>query len=115
MLYVCIGIRALKSNGVPALDGGFLQIMMATRGRTKMEKMVLADKVTTSAIRDSSGLSEKTLKTRVRYGKLIVSQDDGENETRVGRLVAFGTVDETIMLARRCLKDQKEGLLGLRS
>lgn len=40
-IFMVIGLRALIVNKVPAKDGGFLQIMMSTRGRTNIEKLVL--------------------------------------------------------------------------
>ncbi|KAH7123927.1 hypothetical protein B0J11DRAFT_325563 [Dendryphion nanum] len=36
-----IGTWALLENGVPAVDGGFLQVMTSTRGRAEMEKRVV--------------------------------------------------------------------------
>jgi hypothetical protein len=51
---ICFGIAqkfasivmwSLRQNGIPAADGGFLQIMMATRGDIEMERRVLKDGV----------------------------------------------------------------------
>jgi len=65
-VYAIIGIRALIINGVPAVDGGFLQIMMATRGRTEMEDIIVA-----KMANGPSGLSEETLNIKVRFGELF--------------------------------------------
>jgi hypothetical protein len=87
LLYVIIGVWALVSNGVPATDGGFLQIMMATRGRTEMERLVLKE-----GIVGTGDLSKELLNMKVRFGELV--HDEG---TSAGfrRAVTFGTITET--------------------
>jgi hypothetical protein len=45
-LFAVIAIWSLRRNGAPAADGGFLQIMIATRGNTEMEKLVLKERLT---------------------------------------------------------------------
>lgn len=37
---VALGLWSMRQNGVPATNG-FLQVMMATRGRSEMERLVL--------------------------------------------------------------------------
>jgi hypothetical protein len=44
--FVAIAIWSLWSNGIPAADGDFLQIMMATRGNTEIERLVLRERLT---------------------------------------------------------------------
>jgi hypothetical protein len=125
------------------VDGGFLQVMVATRGRTGMEGAVLRDFGRGGERRGdgerggdwnrvdgtgSCGLSEETLRMKVRYGELVSVRerdDDGDRDgdgdgdgdgdrdgggekgmrirTResVGGLIAFGTVEETEPLTRR--------------
>jgi hypothetical protein len=98
LLYVVIGIMALITNGVPAKDGGFLQIMMSTRGRTQMEEMVLKEDVVGSGV-----VSKELLDRKVRFGELVeVESEENRNLLKTsGRLMGFGTVDETLPLRRR--------------
>lgn len=42
-VFAALAIRSLNRNGVPAADGSFLQIMMATRGDTEMERLVIKE------------------------------------------------------------------------
>jgi hypothetical protein len=91
-LFVAIAIWSLWHNGNPAADGGFLQIMMATRGNTEMERLVLKEKLL--AI-DTMSNDLKSLK--IRYGELV-----GEGVLGVeGRRLGFGTVEETVSLRKR--------------
>ncbi|CAN9172212.1 unnamed protein product [Alternaria sp. RS040] len=90
--FAAIAIWSLSRNGTPAADGGFLQIMTATRGNAEMERLVLREKLT--AVEDMS-VELKALK--VRYGELV-----GEDVVGVdGRTVGFGTIEETISLRKR--------------
>jgi hypothetical protein len=41
LVIVTLGLLSMWQNGVPATDGGFVQVMMATRRRTEMESFVL--------------------------------------------------------------------------
>ncbi|KAF7674365.1 hypothetical protein GT037_007125 [Alternaria burnsii] len=90
--FAAIAIWSLSRNGTPAADGGFLQIMTATRGNTEMERLVLREKLT--AVEDMS-VELKALK--VRYGEFV-----GEDVVGVdGKTVGFGTIEETISLRKR--------------
>lgn len=90
--FAAIAIWSLSRNGTPAADGGFLQIMTATRGNTEMERLVLREKLT--AVEDMS-VELKALK--LRYGELV-----GEDVVGVdGKTVGFGTIEETISLRKR--------------
>jgi hypothetical protein len=91
-LFAVIAIFSLSRNGTPAADGGFLQIMTATRGNTKMERLVLKERL--MAI-DSVSKELKDLK--IRYGELIGEDSFGVNGMRLG----FGTVEETVSLRKR--------------
>ncbi|KAF2745377.1 hypothetical protein M011DRAFT_479202 [Sporormia fimetaria CBS 119925] len=107
VIYVVIGIRALLLNGVPSTDGGFLQIMVSTRGRTVMEDLVLKHGVV-----GTRNLPKELLEMKVRFGELMEaveeipmgagSAGDGLSPRRLRptRTVTFGTVDETVPLRR---------------
>jgi hypothetical protein len=90
--FAAIATWSLWRNGIPAADGGFLQIMMATRGNTVMERLVLEERLVAV---DSISKELKSLK--IRYGELIA-----EDALRVeGRRLGFGTVEETMSLRKR--------------
>ncbi|KAH5159599.1 hypothetical protein HBH69_060440 [Parastagonospora nodorum] len=92
IIFAAIAIWSLLRNGIPAVDGGFLQIMTATRGNTKMEQLVLREK---SPIIENMSAELKGLK--VRYGELV-----GENASEAeGRIIGFGTIEETVSLRKR--------------
>jgi hypothetical protein len=96
LIYVVVGIRALARNGVPATDGGFLQIMMATRGKTQMEKLVLE-----TGFVGTKDLPKGLLDMRVRLGELVAEINlDGEESGR-RQVLGFGTMEETVALTRR--------------
>jgi hypothetical protein len=77
---------------MPAADGGFMQIMMATRGNTEMERLVLKDSL--AAI---DNMSEELKSLKIRYGELVGEDVLGVNGWRLG----FGTVEETVSLRRK--------------
>jgi hypothetical protein len=81
IVFGMIAVWALHQNGVPAADGGFLQIMMATRGDTEMERLVLKE-----GLKAGGEVSKELGALKVRYGQLI----------EAGRREGFGTVDETV-------------------
>jgi hypothetical protein len=91
-VFAIIAIWSLWQTGTPAADGGFLQIMMATRGNTEMEKLVLQEKRTTI-----DNMSNELRNLKIRYGELI-SRDISEIEER---RLGFGTVEETVSLRKR--------------
>jgi hypothetical protein len=91
-IFAAIAIWSLSRNGTPAADGGFLQIMTATRGNTKMERLVLQEQL---IIIENMSAELKSLE--VRYGELV-SQDVLEPE---GRIIGFGTKEETVSLRKQ--------------
>jgi hypothetical protein len=84
LLIVGLGLGSLFYNGVPASDG-FMQVMMATRGRTEMERLVLQQSLV-----GSKEVSE------VRYGELVM-QDAMEGD----KIWGFGTAEETVWTRKR--------------
>ncbi|KAL5115718.1 hypothetical protein ACEQ8H_006430 [Pleosporales sp. CAS-2024a] len=91
-LCAAVAIWSLSCNGVPANDGGFLQIMMATRGNTDMERLVLRERLTTT-----EKMSPELRNLRVRYGELVFKDEMGVETRRMG----FGTLEETLSLRRK--------------
>jgi hypothetical protein len=92
ILFAAIAIWSLWRNGIPAADGGFLQIMTATRGNTILERLVLKEEFV--AI---DNMSDELKSLKIRYGELV-----GEDVLGVeGRRLGFGTVEETVSLRKR--------------
>ena len=83
--FVAIGIWSLAQNGSPAADGGFLQVMTTTVGRTQMEELAIALQTGDNP----ENITKELLNLRVRYGELI----DGAG-IRTGS-AGFGTEQET--------------------
>jgi hypothetical protein len=90
-----IAIWSLWENGVPVADGGFLQIMIATRGNTEMDRVLLQERL--SAIDD---MSEELKTLKIRYGELVTEEIPGVE----GRHLGFGTAEETLSLRRGKMK-----------
>jgi hypothetical protein len=61
-----IGMYTLSANGIPAADGGFSQIMMATRRDTEMERLMLKEGLMAAYV-----VSKELEQLSVRYGRLI--------------------------------------------
>lgn len=87
---VVLGVSALWQNGVPATEG-FMQIMMATRGPTEMERLVVEHELV-----DAKKASKELKSLRVRYGGLML-----ENGVEGKRVWGFGTAEETVSLRKR--------------
>jgi hypothetical protein len=87
---VALGVWSLQSNGVPATDG-FMQVMMATRGRTEMEKLVLEQEMVYT-----DKASNKLRNLKVRFGELVT-----DNIVKEERAFGFGTAVETVGIKRR--------------
>ncbi|KAF1957857.1 hypothetical protein CC80DRAFT_469878 [Byssothecium circinans] len=99
-IFSIIGLVSLYRNDVGATDGGFLQIMMATRGDTEMERLVVSrganGKGETVATDD---VSKELKELKIRYGELIIG--DAMVGGAAGKRLGFGTVDETLSLRKR--------------
>jgi hypothetical protein len=91
-IFAAIAIWSLSRNGTPAADGGFLQIMMATRGNTEMERLVLRERQMTI-----ENMPPELKSLKIRYGELVGEDVQGVE----GRRVGFGTVEETVSLRNR--------------
>jgi hypothetical protein len=90
LLIVALGLLSLWQNGVPATEG-FMQIMMATRGRTEMERLVLEQEMS-----DSSKATEVLRELKIRYGELVT-----EDAVEGRKMQGFGTAGETVSLRKR--------------
>jgi hypothetical protein len=89
--FLIVGLNALRMNGVPATDGGFLQIITTTTGNTAMNNA--AAKGSMSSIHN---VPQELLDMEVRFARL--------NETSAGgasHVAEFGTIEETLLLERK--------------
>ncbi|KAF3039746.1 hypothetical protein E8E12_006952 [Didymella heteroderae] len=75
---VVLGILALRHNGVSAIDGGFLQVLMTTAtGQTKME-VAAAD----GCLGGHENVPDTLKKLRVRFGELITTDQASKHAKR---------------------------------
>ncbi|KAI4625480.1 hypothetical protein J4E80_002611 [Alternaria sp. BMP 0032] len=91
-VFMAIAIWSLWRNRVPAADGGFLQIMTATVGDTRMGRVVMEGRVAAT-----NDMSDELKSLEIRYGELVNENAVGTKGERFG----FGTVDETVSLRKR--------------
>lgn len=87
LIFVIIGLNALRLNGVPATDGGFLQILMTTTGDTALNRAA-----TEASLRTTDAAPKELLSMKVRFAKLNADIASG---------AGFGTVEETRTLERK--------------
>jgi len=71
---IVIGLLALQQNNTTAIDGGFLQILMTTTGRTKLEEIA-----SEGCLGGQENVPPELEKLKVRFGELIL--DDDRQET----------------------------------
>lgn len=90
IIFVIVGIWSMVQNGTSAADGGFLQIMTSTVGRTEMEDLAVAHQ----AKMDGDNVPKDLLKLKIRYGELIDGEGMGTG------LAGFGTENETNVLRK---------------
>lgn len=85
--FIVLGLWALYQNGVPATDGGFIQLIT-----TSTESRSVQNAAAGGCLGAGENAPPSLKKLRVRYGEVIGSEED-----RKGRLVrraGFGTEDE---------------------
>ncbi|EAT79388.1 hypothetical protein HBH56_100850 [Parastagonospora nodorum] len=90
LLIVGLGLVSLWQNGVPSSDG-FTQVMMATRGRTEIDRLVLEQ-----GLVDINAASKELKGLKVRYGELVM-----EDAVKGEKVWGFGTAEETVSLRKR--------------
>jgi hypothetical protein len=70
---IVIGLLALQQNNTTAIDGGFLQILMTTNGRTKLEEIA-----SEGCLGGQENVPPELEKLKVRFGELILDDDRQE-------------------------------------
>ncbi|KAE8448782.1 hypothetical protein EG329_008784 [Mollisiaceae sp. DMI_Dod_QoI] len=87
---LAIGGACLHSNGVSAIDGGFLQILMTTSNSKALHE-VASD----GALGGQENVPEELKELKVRYGELV----GGEEKLKAVRMRAgFGVEDEVVSI-----------------
>jgi hypothetical protein len=61
-----VGLLALQHNGVTAIDGGFVQLLMTTTGRTRIE-----DAAGAGCMGGEENVPKDLLKMKVRFGEML--------------------------------------------
>jgi hypothetical protein len=89
VIFVTIGVWSIMQNGTSAVDGGFIQVMTSTTGRTKMEGIVRTHHI------NGDNLPQELLDLEIRYGELVDIEGIGTGVT------GFGTIQETKTLTKR--------------
>ncbi|CZR62770.1 uncharacterized protein PAC_12667 [Phialocephala subalpina] len=93
---IILGLYALYTNGVPATDGGFLQLLTTTRGSATLDETAVGgclggDKNVPSALKD----------LKIKYGELTgMPLELGHNKSVRPRRAGFGTEGEVSLLRR---------------
>ena len=88
--FMVLGLLSLGQNGVSAIQGGFLQMLMTTIGSD-----ALRDAAAGSSLGGEENLPQELKKLRIRYGELVGGRD-GSGMRRAG----FGTEDQVVPLRR---------------
>ncbi|KAH7130187.1 hypothetical protein B0J11DRAFT_430405 [Dendryphion nanum] len=90
-IFAIVEVWSMWQNGAPVADGGFMQVMMATRGDTEMERLVFEH-----TSQGAESIPKELRELKVRYGELI-----GEGLGASTGVMGFGTVSETTVAERR--------------
>lgn len=88
---VALGLFSMYENKVAATDGGFLMVMLTTRGATHMDRLVAQQ-----GLVGPHAISQELKDLKVRFGELVTPDRES-----VGRSYGFGTTDETLCLRER--------------
>ncbi|KAF2826764.1 hypothetical protein CC86DRAFT_20398 [Ophiobolus disseminans] len=83
--FLFLGFRSLQRNGLPAIDGGFVQPLVTTAGSTRLRKIAA----------EGSGrphdVPTRLKEARIRYGCL-----DEDGKEGLSQRVGFGLEDEVV-------------------
>ncbi|KAF3053246.1 hypothetical protein E8E11_003838 [Didymella keratinophila] len=93
---ITLSALSLDDNKIAAVDSGFLQVMMAVKGNTELETLVVKQ-----GYAGPADISDELKSLQVRYGELPV--DEKEDTMGATRKYGFDTVEETQTLRSRRL------------
>ncbi|TVY34964.1 hypothetical protein LOCC1_G008078 [Lachnellula occidentalis] len=92
--FLLLGANSLRLNGVPAIDGGFIQILTTTTGNRGLENAAAG-----GCLGGSENAPRELMDMKIRFGELV-GPDDGGDKGGVKR-AGFGTEDEVVSLRKR--------------
>lgn len=100
--FLVLGIVALHQNGVPAIDGGWLQILMTRTTSQQLHKTASG-----GCLGGEDNIPKDLGNTRVLFGELVKADEDTSEQESGGqvqiRRAGFGLADEIIPLKRRAV------------
>jgi hypothetical protein len=85
---IASGLIALfvRNQGVSAITGGFVQLLMTTTGRTSLEAIVARS---TGMMGGHESMSEEFKELRIRFGELIDDAREGDGGTERSGMMRF--------------------------
>lgn len=97
-----LGFVALYDNGVPAVDGGFIQLLTTTRGSETVDRLAAG-----GCLGGEYNVPSLLSHLKLRYGELVdssgsASKEDG-NAGAVMRRAGFGTDEEIRPLCKESM------------
>lgn len=89
IIFIGLGFVALLKNGVSATTGGFLQILVTTRGSAVVDQLARG-----SSIGGEENISEELMECKVMYGEMNDSKENG------ALIAGFGVPGEVVPLVK---------------
>lgn len=90
--FLYLGINSLRLNGVSAMEGGFIQVLMTTNGSKALEKAAAG-----GCLGGGENVPEDLKNLKIRFGELV---NNASGDTGVVRRAGFGTEDEVAPLKK---------------
>ena len=93
--FLWLGWKSLRLNGVSAMEGGFLQILMTTTGSKTLQRAA-AD----GCLGGDENVPEDLKGMKIRFGELVWDRIDGDIDKGPVKRAGFGTDEEVRPLRR---------------
>lgn len=93
LISIVLGSWALHENGIPATDGGFIQLLSTTTGSSKLQRAAAM-----KCLGGGQDLPKSLTGLKIRYGELVDMQVEHGGE--VMRRAGFGAEDEDAPLKK---------------
>ncbi|KAH7121065.1 hypothetical protein B0J11DRAFT_438300, partial [Dendryphion nanum] len=90
-VFILIRMYCMWCNGAPVADGGFLQVMLATRGNTDIERLALEN-----IAMNADDILKELKRLKLRYGKLVIREERANSKR-----FSLGITEETISWRKR--------------
>lgn len=96
---IVLGFIALYSNGVPAIDEGFVQLLTTTRGSPALDNACAG-----GSLGGGNNMPRRLMEVEVQYGELVPQAHEGNGERALTlRRAGFGANTEVLPLNKRYL------------